>query len=149
MHSLPGKLHSLVYLRVFRAVTKREAIWYARKNEKDKQILQSEGGQVRIYVVQRLFRGFFSATFQVPHYRAPHTLLAGFTRHVLSPLCSRLRFLCFYIYDRYECPSRPSSRQLHDVLLHRDIGINGLHPGLRNLSSLSFFRFTRIPLCCL
>lgn len=83
--------------------------------------------------VQRLF----SATFQVPCYRALYTLLARFTRHVLSPLRSRLRSLRLYVYDRYGCPSRPSSRQLLDVLLHRDTGINGLHLGLRAESSFS------------
>lgn len=64
-----------------------------------------------------------------------HTLLARFTRHVLSPLRSRLRSLRLYVYDRYGCPSRPSSRQL-STSSSTDTGINGLHPGLRAESFL-------------
>lgn len=86
---------------------------------------------MKICVVQRLSGGSPSATFQVPRYRALHTLLARFTRHVLSPLRSRLRSLRLYVYDRYGCPSRPSSRQLLDVLLRRDTEINGLHPRVK------------------
>lgn len=86
---------------------------------------------MKICVVQRLSGGSPSATFQVPRYRALHTLLARFTRHVLSPLRSRLRSLRLYVYDRYGCPSRPSSRQLLDVLLRGDTEINGLHPRVK------------------
>lgn len=38
---------------------------------------------------------------------AVYTLLARFTRHVLSSLRSRLRSSRPYVYGRYECPSRP------------------------------------------
>lgn len=100
-----------------------------RKSEKDKRIPDRgrRRGQVKICVVQRLSGGSPSATFQVPRYRALHTLLARFTRHVLSPL----RSLRLYVYDRYGCPSRPSSRQLLDVLLRGDTEINGLHPRVK------------------
>lgn len=97
---------------------------------------------MKICVVQRLSGGSPSATSQVPRYRALHTLLARFTRHVLSPLRSPLRSLRLYVYDRYGCPSRPSSRQLLDVLLRRDTEINGLHPRVKGrilLLSLSLF----------
>lgn len=134
MHSLPGRLHSLVYLREFRAPTKRRTSTCGkakRTNGSQKGRRGASEEPRRPATVQRLF----SATFQVPCYRALHTLLARFTRHVLSPLRSRLRSLRLYVYDR--CPSRPSSRQLLDVLLHWDTGINGLHLGLRAEFSFS------------
>lgn len=147
MHSLPGRLHSLVYLREFRAPTKRGAMVRVEKRKGQTDPGGAKGERAsedlrRPATVQRLF----SATFQVPQYRALHTLLARFTRHVLSPLRSRLRSLRLYVYDRYGCPSRPSSRQLLDVLLRRDTGINGLHPGLRAESSSSLlFSFRASP----
>lgn len=137
MHSLPGRLHSLVYLREFRALRRRGELVRAekRKGQADPRRREEGTGKDlrRPATVQRLF----FATFQVSCYRALHTLLARFTRHVLSPLRSRLRSLRLYVYDRYGWPSRPSSRQLLDVLLHWNTGINGLHLGLRAESSLS------------
>jgi len=134
MHSLPGRLYSLVYLRQFRAPTKRTASTCGKAKRTNDFQEGRRGARVRIYVVQRLF----SATSQVPYYRALHTLLARFTRHVLSPLRSRLRSLRLYVYDHYGCPSRPYLRQLLDVLLHwDDTRINGLHLGLRAESSFS------------
>lgn len=95
-------------------------------------------GQVRILCVVQYHQSTTLLSFS--HYvselaRAVHTLLARFTRHVLSPLRSRLRSLRLYVYDRYGCPSRPSSRQL-STSSSTDTGINGLHPGLRAESFL-------------
>lgn len=151
MHSLPGRLHSLVYLREFRAPTKRKSYSTCGKAKRINGFQRGRRrGQVKICVVQRLSGGSPSATFQVPRYRALHTLLARFTRHVLSPLRSRLRSLRLYVYDRYGCPSRPSSRQLLDVLLRGDTEINGLHPRVKGrillLSSLLSFHANLSPL---
>lgn len=53
-------------------------------------------------------RRFSSTRSGLVSARSAYIVSTRFTRHVLSPLRSRLRSLRLYVYDRYRCPLRVS-----------------------------------------
>lgn len=91
MHSLPGRLRSLVYLRSS-GPRRRGDLWLPAEKWKGRADStpsfpsreENKGGS--LYTIQRLSRHSS---------RAVHTLLARFTRHILRPLRSRLRSYVF------------------------------------------------------
>lgn len=133
MHSLPSRLHSLVYLREFRAPDEEGRPGYVRKSEEDKRILEEGKGETSEDLRRPAVRRLLSATFQTPLPRpcTVYIVSSVYETH-FKPLRSRLRFLRLYVYDRYGCPSRPSSAttpRSPPPPRHREI--NGLHLGLR------------------
>lgn len=136
MHSLPGRLHSLVYLRSSGPRRRGESM-VARKSEKDGRMHPFLLRARRIREDLQRLSGRSS--------RAVHTLLARFTRHILRPLRSRLRSYVFTFTIVTGAPRGLLPRDNSSTFSFADTGISGLYPGLRTessffSSSLSLFR---------
>lgn len=150
MHSLPGRLHSLVYLREFRAPTKREVMVRAEKRKGQTDPRGAKRGQGSTsssdclealpryisgpvlshtaYIVSSVYEGRFK----------PFTL--AFT--LLTPL--RLRSLRMPLAAFLATtPRHPAPLRYQDQ--RASPRVKGRNPP----PPLSFPRFTQIPLCCL